>query len=259
MKAWLLGTLVGIGMASGWSGEAKGQSNAPPSGQAQSPGTGEITLAREQFLRGVGAAQADRWNEALDAFTRANTLYPEPTILLNLAGAQMHTGHLVTACESYRRFLRSPNIPDDQRMAAAHALDEATSKVAHLKISIRDGEPGDRVELDHVTVSSAALGEELPVDPGEHTVVLVRPAAAPIRSTFTLHTSETRVVTLATPPAAALTEPAAKSHGVLSSPWFWTAVGVVTLGATAGIVCVATSCGSSGHATSGNVPGVQLP
>ncbi len=225
---------------------------------AQEPTSSEVALARAQFQQGVAAAQAGNWEEALKAFTRANKLFSQPIILLNLASAQSQTGHFVAAAENYRRLLRSPSVAEEQRAAARDALESLEPRIAHVKILVRDGKPGDRVALDENPVSSAALGQDLPIDPGAHALVLTRLGASATREAFSIGPSESRVVTL-TYPQTTLQQRSEKGKGLFASPWFWTAVGVAAAGATVGIVCAAGSCGSNGHPTAGNVQGVQLP
>jgi hypothetical protein len=87
------------------------------------------------------------------------------------------------------------------------------------------------------------LGEELPVNPGAHALRVERDGAEVGRAEFDVVEGERRLapIALTLPPGE---EAPAESAGPawLRSPWFWTAVGVVVVGAAVGIgVGVATS------------------
>jgi hypothetical protein len=68
---------------------------APVPARAQDPPAEQLARAREHFSRGVTAAKEDRWEDALDAFSTAYSLSEQPSILFNLAGAQIKTGRWV--------------------------------------------------------------------------------------------------------------------------------------------------------------------
>jgi hypothetical protein len=201
--------------------------------QDPAPTAAEVTLAREQFRDGVAAARTGRWWEALEAFTRSYELAPRPATLLNLAGAQVETGHLVEGAESYRRFLREA----DGRAAQRIPMAEAALAAVEPRIA------RDVVSLDEFFFLEVVLGEELPVNPGAHALRVERDGAEVGRAEFDVVEGERRLapIALTLPPGE---EAPAESAGPawLRSPWFWTAVGVVVVGAAVGIgVGVATS------------------
>jgi hypothetical protein len=212
--------------------------------QDPAPTAAEVTLAREQFRDGVAAARTGRWWEALEAFTRSYELAPRPATLLNLAGAQVETGHLVEGAESYRRFLREADGRAAQRIPMAEAaLAAVEPRIARVRVEIEGLLSRDVVSLDELPLSEAVLGEELPVNPGAHALRVERDGAEVGRAEFDVVEGERRLapIALTLPPGE---EAPAESAGPawLRSPWFWTAVGVVVVGAAVGIgVGVATS------------------
>ena len=143
---------------------------------AQQPTASEVVMAREQFRLGAEAARAGRWDAALQAFERSYALVPNPITQLNLAGAQVQTGHLIAGTENYRRFLREATSGPaaSHRGEAEQALGQAEARIAHLHIAIEGLVPGDVVLLDGEHVPAAALGADLPVDPGAHVVSVSR-------------------------------------------------------------------------------------
>jgi hypothetical protein len=142
--------------------------NAETAETNRSPG--QIALAREQFKLGVAAAKERRWEDAWRAFSRAYELTPRPVILLNLAGAEVQTGRLVAAAESYRRFLREAVEPEETRHRdnAEKLLLQLEQRIPRVEIGVEGLLPNDQIWIGEDSVSHAALGAALPVNPGTH-------------------------------------------------------------------------------------------
>ena len=220
------------------------------------PTAAETTLAREQFRAGVDAARSGRWWEALEAFTRAYELAPRPLTLLNLAGAQVETGHLVEGAESYRRFIReAEGRAAEQVPAAEEALAAVEPRIARVRLEITNLARRDLVELDDLPLSEAVLGAELPVNPGDHIVRVARADEEIARESFQVEEGERRAepVRLQLPLAPIEDEDGGGGgDAIYLSPWFWVVVGVVVVGAAIGIGLAVASGGQDPFA--GNIP-----
>jgi hypothetical protein len=197
--------------------------------------------ARREFQRGVEAARERRWPDALAFFSRAYELVPQPQALFNLAGAQLETGRVVAAAQSYRRFLAEikGTALDSYRAPAMEALHRAEGRIGWvlLRPTTRD-ELG--LFLDGRPVDAAQIASEIPVDPGEHVVSVLSGSREVSRSTFAIGEAQHREVvvtvsqslfapTLPSPPSlTSSSEPLWRSH------WFWVGLGaaVVATGAT---------------------------
>lgn len=166
------------------------------------PSANEIALAREQSRIGVAAARLQRWTEAREAFERSFRLYPRTLTLLNLAGAQVESGQLVAGAESYRRFLQQATTGPAaaQRDAAQHALVDAEARIPRLRLAAPGLTEGDQLLLDGQVVSHAALGAQLPVDPGPHVVAVTRNGSDIAHASFSVEPRGTREVSLTVPP-----------------------------------------------------------
>lgn len=240
----------------------------------------ERTLARQLFRDGVAAARQSRWADARGSFQRAYDLVGEPEVLLNLAGAQAETGQLVESAESYRRFLRevTRGALARQRPQAERQLAEIEPRIPSARISIEGLLARDRVSLDGADLARATLGAQLPVNPGDHVLVVTREGAEVATRPFSV--AEGRPVNVAfrveapPPRADALTVPrSGDTHrdvlaldqsaavesddeggggGVLASPIFWIVVGVVIVGAVTATMLVLTRQTPSPY--SGNLP-----
>ncbi len=266
-------------LAAGAVALAASSAYAAPPPAAPEPPSAEVSVSREQFRAGMNAAEAGQWDAAREAFARAYALYPRPLTLLDLAGAQAHTGHLVDAAESYRRFLREATAPpaSDHREDARRALEQIEPRIAHVRVVVTGLAPSDAVRLDGAPFPAAALGAPFPVDPGAHEVTVERESAPLHRASFEAGEGASQDVTLLVPevraaPAPAVEPPPAarapspflqpvpaeapkaeEGGHVWSSPWFWVIAGaVVTGGAVTGGV-LAAHAGSSPAGYSGNV------
>lgn len=172
MRSTLATALLLLGMTA-WSAPAHAQTAA------------ERSLARQQFQDGVAAARESDWERALEAFQRSYELLPRPLTLLNLAGAYAQTGRLVEAAEAYRMFQHEEGVTDRQRRDAEDQLHEIEPRIPHVRLRILGIEEGDVVMLDEYQLSSAALDEAYPVDPGEHSATIERTGHEPRVVPFT--------------------------------------------------------------------------
>lgn len=140
---------------------------------AQAQSASEVAAARALFRDGLSAAREGRWQDARERFERSYAIAPRATTLLNLAGAQVQTGRLVAGAESYRRFLAEAQSGREAsyRAQAESALAEVERRIAHVVIHVNGLRDAHVVSVDDEALPHAALGIDLPVDPGMHTVV----------------------------------------------------------------------------------------
>lgn len=142
---------------------------------AQAQSASEIAAARGLFRQGLAAARQDDWETARRHFARSYGIAPRASTLLNLAGAQAQTGRLVDAAESYRRFIREASGRSERLVPRAReALEALEPRLAHVTVTAPSASDQDVVTLDDDELPRAALGVELPVDPGAHRVALAR-------------------------------------------------------------------------------------
>jgi hypothetical protein len=217
----------------------------------------EIALARRQFRQGLAAARRDDWERARDAFQRSYDLSQRPITLLNLAGALLQTGRLVEGSEAYRQFLRGDDrVTDRHRDEAEEALATVETRVPHARIRVLGFAADDTLTLDEFDLDPAAIGEELPVDPGDHVIAVTRAGHEPVRTSWHIEEGETRDVIVDVRSLAPAVDLNAANDPVdeptiLESPWLWVAAGVLVAGGiTAGILIA----GGEGDPAVGNLP-----
>jgi len=258
--------------------------SVPSSAQAQEASASERALARRAFQQGMDAARAERWEDARVAFARAYQLVHRPRVLLNLATAQVETGHLVEGAENYRNYVRDAGEDGDPRLIreATHRLAEVEARTPRLTLLVTGLGPDDELLLDDTSVSRAVLSAQLPVNPGTHQLRVMRAGAQVARTQVTLVEGAEQSLRLEVPASRRIVggtsvpgpEQAARDgsetpeHGVLEptpdhpdspssggawrSPWLWIAVGLVVAGGVTAGVLLTRDSGQSAY--SGNVP-----
>lgn len=208
-------------------------------GPARAQGSESASLvgaARELYREGVRAGGEERWEDARSAFERSYELAPRVATLLNLAVALEHLGRFVEAIDAYRRFLaRADEATLRERGEAAHAAISALEgRLARVSITVRGIERGDVVTLDGTPLEGAALGLDLPVDPGAHVVGVARGERACGETSVELGEGARRdvelVATCPTLPADALVIP--EPEPADDTPW-------IVLGVVGGVAVVA--------------------
>lgn len=147
----------------------------------------ELAEARRLFTAGLEAAEAHRWQEARDLFEQSLAVTERASTLLNLAAAQAETGAVVEAAASYRRFLEIATGRDARhRDEAEEALARVEARIAHLELDTTLLLPGDRVEVDELTIVAGALDTPLGLDAGTHRITVRRDEAQVFDQTVAL-------------------------------------------------------------------------
>ena len=135
----------------------------------------EKSGARAAATQGEKAFEEHRWAEALDLFTRAESLVHSPVHLLYKARSLAQLGQLVKARETYLALDRE-TLPANASPALLKAQDSAREeakalepRLANVTIKVEGASAADvAVTMDGVKVPAALVGLSRPVDPGEH-------------------------------------------------------------------------------------------
>lgn len=169
---------------------------------AQTPS--EIAAAKEWFAEGMRLEEAGDWAGALVQFQRAGAVKATPQILFHQGLCETHTGALVEAILSLSRAehaARAANNPQVEK-SAAELLAEVRTRAPSLRIVAPQGALPTRILLDGAEISSAMIGQPMPVNPGKREVVAEYPTGKFTR-TVTLAERQAETVTLEAPEAAA--------------------------------------------------------
>lgn len=148
--------------------------------------SGTVGAATDEERAGARAAAAEgqkafdegRFADAVDFFTRAESLVHAIPHLVYLGRSYAKLGKLVKAREAYLKAKRE-QLPDGApgpiraaQEAAASELPDIEARLARITIVVENaGTKSPRVAMDGATVPSALLGVPYPTDPGTHTLV----------------------------------------------------------------------------------------
>jgi iron complex outermembrane receptor protein len=182
--------------------------------------------AKAHFVSGQSHYNLNELSEALADFKDAYRLYPDPVFLFNGGQCERQLGHFEEAIRFYRSFLREqPKAPN--RQDVVHKIEEMEAA-----IKSRAAEPDKPSEPPVPALPEAAKVEPVaPImqPPAEPSATPAAPST-PVAPTFDDSRSSRIDLTTPAPEPAAAPTPAFYQHW-----WFWTAAGVLAVGAGIGI------------------------
>jgi hypothetical protein len=173
---------------------------APPAAaQQEADATQDRSTARELALQGAQAFERGEWENALEMFSRAYTLYPAPTISIMQARSLAKLGRLLEALDKYEATQRTKleaDAPEAFQAAISEAATEAETVRARLpRVKLSVSGPGAdakdlRVIIDGKESTVALIGVDRPMDPGKHQFTVESPSGA--KGTRELQVEESR-------------------------------------------------------------------
>jgi hypothetical protein len=140
--------------------------------------------ARAAAGEGLKAFEEKRYTDAVDLFSRAESVVHSPVHLLYIARSQANLGALVKAQETYRKLTReelAPNAPAPFRKAVESAQNELRQlepRLSHITVTVPGQGDTAVVEMDGRRVPPALIGVSRPVDPGVHKFTASAPGLA---------------------------------------------------------------------------------
>jgi PEGA domain len=144
------------------------------------PSAADRATARPLAQQGHEALKNEDYAVAADKFSRAEALVHAPTLLRDLARAQVGLGRFVEAQENYNRIIRE-GVTSSSSASWSKALADAKREVQELSarlpwVTISITGPAEPLVLvDGVRVGPASLGVKRPVDPGRHRIEVSAP------------------------------------------------------------------------------------
>lgn len=149
--------------------------------------------AEELFRQGLAALKADDWDTACAKFRKSMDLDSSVSTQSKLAKCSEHNGKLATAWYEFENALklnRDATVSERRRAeldaAIRAALAELRPLVPKMSVKVQPNPPGLEVTRDGIPVVNSVLGELLPVDPGDHEVVVRAPGFEEVRRTVTV-------------------------------------------------------------------------
>jgi len=222
----------------------------------------------------MAAMEARRYEEACPAIEESYKLDPRPGTLFTLAECEAGWGRIATAVRRYDDYLTlyAALTPEKQKkqgereQIAREQKAKLSPLVPELTLNMPPGAPrGTIVTRDGAPVAESALGVPMPVDPGEHVIVVQAPGGTASEQRVTIEKGdkkglllEIRVLPLPDPqatippaPAPAPPDPGGP-NGQRVAAWATGSVGLAALvvGAVTGGLAIAAkgtidqNCGS---------------
>lgn len=168
---------------------------------------------------------------AADRFSRAMAIVKAPTLLRDLARAQVGLGKLVDAHESYSQIIRegvAADAPAPWVKAVADAKEEIgpiTPRLPWMTITVT-GPAHPKVTIDGAPIAEASLGVKRPADPGRHEIRAMANGYYTAKKTVTLKEGESVKIAFEledAPPDAAPKDEEETGHvsvaTVVDPPW----------------------------------------
>jgi hypothetical protein len=214
----------------------------------------ESSPAQVAYERGVEAFRAGDFSGACQLLAQSYHLEPLPGVLFTWATCELRAERLASAAAHYADFLDAVShlspaeraAQEERRRSAqqerAHILPElpyltvvVSASVQHSSSVLRDGVP----------LPPSAQGQEVPVDPGEHSIVFVGPDGTRTEQRVVLAKREHKTIVLgfanareadraARPRSQPLPVAAATEHQ--TSPWVYVTGGVGVAGVLTGSI-----------------------
>lgn len=132
--------------------------------------------ARRLFEEGLGFADADDWERAVERFRRALALRESAPIRYNLARSLASLGRVTEALEEAARILAQPGADAAARAAATELRSELQARLGRLTVVVAGESAGAHVTIDGRPLRPEALGAPAVVGAGVRVARLVRGA-----------------------------------------------------------------------------------
>ena len=182
---------------------ADGAAAASADGSGLGDQAQRTALARSLFQRGIELSEAERWEEAADHFARAHALRPASGIAFNWATALAALGRLVEARELASRVRDDADADAGLRAMAAAMVDDIAPQLGRVVVNVQGGGPTVAYYRDGQALPAAAVGVEIPSDPGAHRLTAVRDGATVVDQSYEVRAGEVTPVDVVVPAAAA--------------------------------------------------------
>ena len=207
--------------------------------RADNPGAVPDPVAQALFQDGRDLVDKGQWDAGCTKFEASMLLYPAASTLLNIARCYEHQKRLASAWSAYKRVqvLNRETLGEERKRAIDEMVDAAikglTPRLPKIKLAMPRSVLGVTIRKDGEELPAAVLGTELPVDAGEHEIVVEAPGYRPFRQKLDVKESAVREVTITLVP---MDEPDPQAASAPLPAWTWATAGagLVFLGLSAG-------------------------
>ncbi|MDB4941256.1 MAG: hypothetical protein JWP97_790 [Labilithrix sp.] len=176
-------------------------------GPARAQSSADVALAEQLFRDGKQLREAKRYAEACPKFAESQRLAPTLGTQLNLARCFEDWGHTASAWGEYLEVARKAGTADPDRAKVARERAGSLEKVlSRVTVHFTQTVTGAVVSLDGKSLSDSLVDSAMPIDPGEHTLLVTAKGTKPW----------SRVLTVAKGPSSSTVEVTFESAGSAS-------------------------------------------
>jgi hypothetical protein len=169
---------------------ATGAAHAQPAADPNDQAAALFREGREALEKGEHPLACKKFTESLAMSKRASTL-------LNLAQCEEGQRHLVAALQRWNEGIGLLDANDERVGPSRDRAAALERRIPRVSVKRAPGAPaGTVITMDGTALDEAALGTAIPVDPGDHVLVVTAPGQLEQRSTITLAESERRELTV---------------------------------------------------------------
>lgn len=170
--------------------------------------------AAAQFERGLNEMKAGRYDTGCPALAESYRLDSRPGTLFTLAECEAKWGLVASAVAHYDDYLsRFHKMTPDQRRnqrgrekIAENQVKALRGDVPTLEIVLpKDAPASIKVTRDGIVLGRPSIGVALPIDPGEHVIVVTAESGATREQKVTVTRGDQKTVSLELPAAAPIT------------------------------------------------------
>jgi hypothetical protein len=170
---------------------------------AAAQGNDAAAAATALFQEGRDAARRGDYATACVKMEESYRMDPAAGTLLNLADCQDHLGHPASAWQRFTEAVEKLPASDDRLPAVKQRIAALAARLPRLAITLAPGAPaGTHVTRDGKDLGEGSLGTALPVDPGQHVVVVTAPGRQDGR--YPVDVTEGKIARLVVEPGAPL-------------------------------------------------------
>jgi hypothetical protein len=175
--------------------------------------------AEELFRQGRAASQQKDFTTACAKFRESNRLDPAVGTVFNIADCEEKLGRLATSWTLFQEVVQRLPSDDERRAIAKERARSLEARVPTLTIHLAHSDRTDVVvRRDGVVLGAASLDTALPVDPGEHTVIVEAPGTQSALFTSQVGASEHASLEVKLGTLSTTTEPPKDTASRTSAP-----------------------------------------
>ncbi|HMJ10319.1 MAG TPA: PEGA domain-containing protein [Polyangiaceae bacterium] len=159
--------------------------------------TGDRAVAEALFRSGREALGKGDHATACQRFEESNRLEPAVGTVFNLANCREKLGQLAAAWQRYQEAVQKLPSGDERIQIASQRAAALEPRLSKLSLFLpEDAPPGTVVLKDGTELGSGSLGVALPVDPGEHKLIVRAPGYEDAETVISLAEAEKRELAL---------------------------------------------------------------